>query len=120
MICEPDKVRFCDSEALQNRTLIHTVDLSDDRSDGHFITLWLKGAAGDDWAKGLSDHHKRELYHRDPPWIPATYPGMHRKGWVTHRHIDLDRQPQWQDLEPYLDEIPSSVQTEIKTYLGAR
>ena len=120
MICEPDKERFCDQRAATNTTLIHTVDLSDERSHGHFITLWLKGDAGDEWARqcGLSDHHNRELYHRDPPWIPAMFPGMQKRGWSKHRHIDLTRPPAADDLERFAEQIPDSILADIKTFLS--
>lgn len=119
--CEPDKVRFCDEDATRNERLIHTIDLSDERSASQFVTLWFKGngEAVQQWRRerGLDNHHNRELYHREPPWLPAKYPGMQRRFWSTHTHIDLSAPPQWSDLEPFLDEIPLGTQQEIQSYL---
>ena len=125
--CEPDKIRFYDPDAEHNEYLIHTVELSDDRSLSQFVTLWFKGKEQhrpevEQWKRerGLDDHHKRELYHRDGPWIPAQFPGKESKGWSHHSHIDLTAPPRLTDMEPYEADIPPSVLETIGAYLEER
>lgn len=122
--CEPDIVRFCDPEAMTNEYKIHTVELSDERSVSQFVTLWFKGQERDlpqlkNWKQehGLDDHHAREVYHRGSPWIPAMYPGKQKRGWSHHVHVDLNHNPQWSDLQPFLADIPPSIQQDIRQYL---
>jgi hypothetical protein len=119
--CEPDKSRFCDPEATTNEYLIHTVELSDERSTSQFFTLWFKGKFGaiEEWrtAKGLDDHHNRAVYHRCGPWLPAQYPDKDSRGWSHHAHIDLQHAPTMADLQPYAEQIPPAILDEIKAYL---
>lgn len=118
--CEPDIVRFCDPEAMENDYPIHTVELSDDRSVSQFVTLWFKGKneqIEELKRRGLDDHHNRDVYHRGPAWLPAQFPGKHRHGWSHHSHIDLERPPLVEDLEPYADAIPPVIRDEIENHL---
>lgn len=118
--CEPDKVRFCGPE--EGPHIIHTVDLSDQRSVRQFLTFWTKGRGErvQGWAAshGLDGHHQREVYHREPPWLPAMYPGKESGDpWSNHYHVDLSLPPTWEDIEPYTDEMPPEVQEAIRRYL---
>ncbi len=123
--CEPDIVRFCDPDATDNRFRIHTVELSDERSTTQFVTLWFKGQESElpgieAWKRerGLRNHHQREVYHRGPAWLPTQYPGKQKRGWSHHCHVDLNRPPQWNDLEPFVDEIPPALQDDLRLYLS--
>lgn len=119
--CDPDKVRFCDPEALTSASRVHSVDLSDDRSSRPFLTLWVKGEA-DAWAEavGLSRDHDRAVYHRDLPWLPATFPGMEFKRWDKHYHLDLPGPPVWSDVEQFASDIPRALLEEIRQYLAVK
>lgn len=119
---EPDKVRFVDPDARTSRHPIFAVDLSDDRSARHFLTFWCKGKTlRDAWAiaNGIDpDNHDRDVYHRDGPWIPETFPGMESAGWGKHCHLDLARPPAFADIEPFAADIPANVLAEIRAYFG--
>lgn len=116
--CEPDIVRFCDPEATENDCLIHTIELSDDRSIRQFITFWLKGA-NEAWKQKhrLDDHHQRDVYHRGPPWLPAQYPGKQKRGWSAHYHVDLESPPTAADLDRFTEDIPPAIWDEIQNHL---
>lgn len=122
MRCEPDKQRFCDPEAMTAAHLIHTVELSDERSVRQFITFWVKSRErGEAWrlAKGLGKEHDREIYHRGLPWLPETFPQANGE-WSKHYHLDLHSSPTWADIEPFCGEIPEVIQEEIKVYLAGQ
>lgn len=120
---EPDKHRFIDADAFTSRCLVHSVEVSDARSLLPFLTFWVKGKElGQAWAlaTGLSDHHDREIYHRETePWIPIAFPGMESKGWSKHYHLNLKAAPRWEDFRPFLDQMPKVLQDELLAYFTA-
>lgn len=101
-VLHPDKVRFAADGAL-----IHTVELSDDRSVRPFVTLWMTETAPEYAERhNLSNEHDPTIYHRE-----STQGGI-------HYHIDLEHPPQLSDLEPFRNEIAPSVMNEIEGYLS--
>ena len=114
--CEPDKVRFIDPDAEYSLALVHTVDLSDERSVQQFVTLWTKGKRPD-WSDRMPDH-ARDVYHRDPPWLPTAFPGKEQKGWQTHYHLNLRSAPTWDDLQPFLSELSPALRADLQAFFG--
>lgn len=120
IICHPDKVRFRDASPDAGPHLVHTVDLSDERCKGNFITFWCRGITnGETFRKkhGLDSHHNRELYHRDPPWLPDWVGQARAGGFAQHYHLDLASPPQWNDLQPFLPDLPEAIQRDLREFL---
>lgn len=120
----PDKVRFCDPDAMStDEPIVHTVDLSDDRSLRNFITLYCKGQdRGREWAARhkMPTHHDREIYHREEPWLPKQFPGMEGHGWQYHVHIDTgDNPPTLEDVMAFREWIPDCIIEEITEYFSS-
>lgn len=121
MRLEPDKVLFYD---LDSPTLVWAVELSDERSRSHFITVYEKGKR---FEHGPS---KPSTYHRDRsvgPIIPYRLTGddlYYMQKWNWHYHIDLAQSPRLEDLLSAVDKqgeqcrIPESILTEVEAYLN--
>jgi len=89
---------------------IYSVEISDSRSTGHFITLYVAGMSPalapliDGWKKndeGLK-YHNPELFHRDDKensWIYKYFENKRVHGWNYHLHWQFDSQPGMAELK---------------------
>lgn len=118
MRLEPDKERFIFKDAPASPYAIHAVDFSDERSCQHFVTVWTKGKMPG-W-DGRWPHHNRDVYHRDGPWIPATFPGKEKEGWSSHYHVNLGHPPNAADLEPFAEHIPPPLMQQINAWEASK
>lgn len=103
--------------------LIHTVEVSDGSDPAHFVTLWLKGTVGVEWANaaGLEDHHDPHTYHagaRNYGWLPVQWPGREGRGWSKHRHLDTPAAPTWSVLEPFVSQLGPGLRQQLQEYFG--
>lgn len=117
---DPDKVRFVGPAA--DPAPVHAVEVSDGRGVAHFVTFWCRGPeAGKGFAArhGLDDRHDRATYHREAgPWLPQTFPGMEKLGWSRHYHLDLAAAPGWDDVRPFVADLPAGMVAELREYFG--
>lgn len=121
---DPDKVLIHDP--LSDKP-VHTIELSDERSVGHFITFWVKGNEFlPPVPEGVSEfeahHHNAEEMHRDQPdhggsivlaKVLATYSQI--PGWKAHYHVPLSDYPTLDDLEGH--PVPDSIKEAARSVL---
>jgi hypothetical protein len=127
VIVEPDKVRFIDEQAREHRQLIHCLELSDQRSLKHFITVYLKGrnAGAHQFARqyDFNTPHDPAVFHRDDrgqQWIGEYADRQKERSWSHHLHRELDHEPGREDVMLLLHELSSPLWEEIQQYLIER
>jgi len=116
MICDIDKVRFVDSEG----STIHAVELSDHRSDIHFITIYhQRTTATDEWKRniGADNYHNPSIFHRDDEkqdWVLKYYDD---KSWSHHFHEVLEQAPTVGDLDKYKSRMSDELMGKLESHL---
>ncbi len=96
----PDKTRIIDCGAESHDKRIHAVEISDERSHKHFVTVFTKKRYPD--YEIIHSGHNPELYHREGKptvwvfkhWIPTEKQPY--SGWGAHYHILLDAEPNFE------------------------
>lgn len=108
MYLNPDKIRFLDQD--QKDYSVTAIEVSDERSFEHFITVWIRAGHEDKLWKEIGEclwknkedkfRHVPSIFHRDD---------LDSKWSVTlhHYHIPYEHQPTLSDLMTLIDLINS-------------
>jgi hypothetical protein len=112
-----DKTRFVDNLIAQYEgPYIHTVEISDGRSNAHFITAFTTGRIPRLEAMELSPHDPG-IYHRDDEgcfWVNRYFKRGLNKGWTHHHHWRLDESPTLEDVERVFEVLDDGIRAELK------
>lgn len=127
---ETDKVRFVDTAlAAGEPYLIHTVELSDERSLAHFMSCYVTGL-GDTALQervpftrqiDLRDHNPA-VFHRDDEsalWVDRHFRKAVRKAWTRHFHWRFKAAPGRESVLHVLDELGSAVSDRLRWEIEA-
>ena len=92
---------------------IHTVEISDDRSNGHFLTFFGSKKALNLLPPGIDQtHHDPKIYHRDDEgcmWVGDHYRRAFKFQWTEHFHWTLKQPPTVKDFDQVLSVLPQGL-----------
>ena len=132
-----DKIRFHDDITNfvfePDTPFIHTIEISDERSDGHFISFYVTGLSR--WVRDLVGkwkpmvhNHDPKLYHReskDMTWIIDHF-GQEKAtpSWSEHYHFHFTKQPGHEEINNtfkiFGNAVSNSFKNEILDELNQR
>jgi len=115
----------------ENDPFVHTIEVSDERSNAHFITIFVRGL------HKPADHYKKiqkimetvdlmqhdtTIYHRDQrnvSWINTVFRGRRISDrWSDHYHWLFDHQPNSDDVNMVLDALDGAVAPTMRSCIS--
>ena len=127
---QTDKVRFVDTELSGDEPhLIHTVEVSDERSLAHFMSFYVTGLGDTELQERLPftrqidlRDHDQAVFHRDDEsalWVDRHFRKAVRKAWTRHFHWRLEEAPDRDSVLHVLDELGNAVSSRLRREIEA-